>query len=340
MSDLAFPFAGTLFVFAVTVPLWTLGARAALAATTRGPAPHGRAGSSLVHALLLSPVLGPVLWLVSAAAHQTEADAATAPCAVDHLAPDLCSDVAWFGACLLGVLAVALARRGMLSRHDDAEARPPLPPDDPATRRVRRIAAEHGVEVPVQVVSSAAVAMATRGLLRPRIEIDAGLLARLDDAELGAALLHEREHARSHDPLRILLAQATLALNPARSLLGGHYARWSLAREIDCDRGAVAAGADPLALARSIVVAAAPVAPRGAFAALGGTGLAGVRLRVFLLTDPTGPKTARGASTHAGLAVATAVATLLLLPHLLGTAPLDALHTHAEAMLAALLGAR
>ncbi len=45
-------------------------------------------------------------------------------------------------------------------------------------------------------------------VVQPRVGITAGLLARLDDQELAAVLLHERHHLRRRDPLRYLLLQA------------------------------------------------------------------------------------------------------------------------------------
>jgi Zn-dependent protease with chaperone function len=49
------------------------------------------------------------------------------------------------------------------------------------------------------------------GLLRPRIAITAGLVERLDDAELAAVLAHEGEHVRRRDPLRYLLLETLTA---------------------------------------------------------------------------------------------------------------------------------
>jgi hypothetical protein len=41
------------------------------------------------------------------------------------------------------------------------------------------------------------------GLLKPRVYISTGALAQLDEPSLNAVLLHEREHARRYDPLRL-----------------------------------------------------------------------------------------------------------------------------------------
>ncbi len=78
------------------------------------------------------------------------------------------------------------------------------------------------------------------GLLRPRIAISAGLMARLDDAELAAVLLHERHHLRRRDPLRYLLLHALttgLFLVPLAPMVH----RWLETRiELAADRAALA----------------------------------------------------------------------------------------------------
>jgi bla regulator protein blaR1 len=45
------------------------------------------------------------------------------------------------------------------------------------------------------------------GLLRPRIYISRGALARLDSSQLDAVVAHEAHHARRRDPLRIFIAR-------------------------------------------------------------------------------------------------------------------------------------
>ncbi len=60
------------------------------------------------------------------------------------------------------------------------------------------------------------------GLLRPRVYVSTGALELLDDAALYAVLLHERRHARCHDPLRLatgrVLARALFFMPGLREL--------------------------------------------------------------------------------------------------------------------------
>jgi len=60
----------------------------------------------------------------------------------------------------------------------------------------------------VCVVGSARAMAFCAGLLRPRIYLSEGALARLRPAELDAIVVHEAHHAARRDPLRILVARA------------------------------------------------------------------------------------------------------------------------------------
>ncbi len=60
----------------------------------------------------------------------------------------------------------------------------------------------------VTVIASARAMAFCGGLLRPRIYVSEGALARLRPAELDAIVVHEASHASRRDPLRILVARA------------------------------------------------------------------------------------------------------------------------------------
>jgi Peptidase family M48 len=60
----------------------------------------------------------------------------------------------------------------------------------------------------VKVIASARALAFCGGLLRPRIYLSEGALARLGPAELDAIVVHEAHHAARRDPLRILVARA------------------------------------------------------------------------------------------------------------------------------------
>jgi hypothetical protein len=127
------------------------------------------------------------------------------------------------------------------------------------------------------------------GLLRPRIYLSTGALLALDDEELRAVILHERDHQLRRDPLRILVARVlseALFFLPLLRRLRDRYA--SLA-ELAADEAAVRRLGDRAALASALpafgdrpragtVVGVAPERvdpPSGTVRALGAAGVAG-----------------------------------------------------------------
>jgi Zn-dependent protease with chaperone function len=335
MSELFFPVVGALIVFFVAVPLLTLASRGIVTAL---PTPRDRmtAQESPWRLLLIvGPTLGPLIWLISASIHQSEAGAALAACVVDHLGGELCGDVVLFGLILLSVLGYGVLRRARRGC-DQAPAGPELSDAEAAIARVRdacrRSRSLCRFAPRVRVVRGGGAPACTRGVLRSRIELEAGLVMRLDDDELEATLLHEAEHAHAWDPCCFFVAQVALSINPLGRLLASELARYHFAREALCDKRAVQRGADPLALARSIVCVAAPASAADApvVPALGGHGIGGVRLRVQLLLGyaarPPGP-----VRRQAPVGTLTALVTLLALwPHVMGAGALDVFHRSIE----------
>jgi beta-lactamase regulating signal transducer with metallopeptidase domain len=155
--------------------------------------------------------------------------------------------------------------------------------------------------------------------------------ATLTDAMLAAALSHEREHVRALDPLRYLLLELALHVNPVgRWLLTTHAARWTDAREAHCDREAVLGGAEPLPLAQALLKAARPgpvLVP-----ALAPNSLAVLKLRVSLLLAFAERHPRRHCRDgQATIPIAFALLLIaMLLPHQTGTQALDALHVSIE----------
>jgi hypothetical protein len=98
----------------------------------------------------------------------------------------------------------------------------------------------------VLVVPNARPLAFCAGLLRPRVYVSTGSLARLTEAELAAVVAHEAHHAARRDPLRILVARA---IGDAYSL-GALPRREQALAELAADDAVVRTrGAAPLASA-------------------------------------------------------------------------------------------
>jgi hypothetical protein len=340
MSEFLSSILGAGLVLGLAVPLATLAAKAILVARWRGSSDPRRHGSLLTFLLLVAPSLGAIVWFVSAALHLSEPGGAHGVCALDHEGVAACVDALLFAALLSGLVATALThgwwRVASRMRHHGRR----MTSTDAETVRLLRVCQSHprlrDLCRRVFALEGGEHVICTRGLLRPVIEVDGSLMARLDDRALTAALLHEAEHYGDRDPLRYLVASVSVALNPCGFLLRQELKRWRAAREVVCDEWAVRRQADPLSLAEALVAVARLNPPARAFAVgLGGPDLGLLRLRVHLLVDYASRPPGRPAVAPAcfGLCAAFGV---LVLPHLLGAWPLDLAHAAVEQALAAL----
>lgn len=211
--------------------------------------------------LLVTPVLLPVLWLLGGASHLAEPGRVH-----QHLLGGVCSAPLLYLGLVLAPLVVVGAALWLRPSPQRSWAPLPRVARELCGGRVRLVRGDD---------------LCTRGLLRPRVELGEDLAARLQPAALESALRHELQHVRRHDPLRSLLLEVCLRLNPAAPLLAVAAQRWRDDREEACDREAVASGAGPLDLAEALVQAARPqqrLVPH-----LGSCELRSLRRRVHLL---------------------------------------------------------
>ena len=162
------------------------------------------------------------------------------------------------------------------------------------------------------IVGGREIVFAVAGLVRPRILVSAGALATLDDAELAAALDHERGHIARHHRFVLLTATALSAIGCM--VPGTRRAAREIAfhLERDADRFALRRRNDRLALASVICKSATAAAP-ATLPAVVSLGSAGVRERLGQLLEEQ-PRRARPATAAAlnALAAAMVAVTLIL----------------------------
>jgi hypothetical protein len=162
------------------------------------------------------------------------------------------------------------------------------------------------------IVSGPEVAFAVAGIVHPRIVVSAGALASLDDAELAAALDHERGHIVRHH--RFVKLTAAVLSGIGWMIPGTRRAASEIAfhLERDADLWSLGRRNDRLALASVICKAAAGARPSGS-PALVGLGETGVRERLGQLLDDQPRRSAypTGAALNV-LAFAMVALTLLL----------------------------
>lgn len=171
------------------------------------------------------------------------------------------------------------------------------------------IAERLGIRDRLDLVDEAGAEVFCYGLLRTRILLTTGLLARLSVDEVEAVLYHERHHLERRDPLRTWLWTMLDALCWWAEV-GREDARTQ--RELAADRAAIAAGRRH-ALARALLkLLTAESTPRGNHARLAITGLSVTDARIDQLVQPELAPTIR--VSRGGLFLfpaATVLATLL-----------------------------
>jgi hypothetical protein len=273
----------------------------------------------------------PLAWFFSAGLHQVESGESVLACLFVHDAATLCYDSGLFALALGAVVATRSLRviRGSAGAHAAEAATNVL------RGRLERILESQPVLRPLRgrvvPTGAAGFSIGTFGWFRPRVFVGTSFASRLTDDMLAGALGHEAAHVRSLDPLRYLVLELALAVNPVgRFLLEPHARRWYSAREVHCDREAVIRGCRPLSLADAIVRAARPGALE--FVPLGAPDMRALELRIGLLLAFAEQRPARCCRLGPS-ALPTAGALLLLallLPHGAGTGALDAVHRGAE----------
>ncbi len=335
MKELVFPVVAFLFLFLLVIPAATLVSKGLLSLLRRR-APTAAFGSAVPYLLVVVPTFAPIAWFLSAALR--DAGSPLAACLWDHGSVD-CHDSLLFA----GVLGVALTVSGLRNLTSVRRAQRVAVAEPQAFSRIARICAAHPTLARhgriVHVVTGAEQVLCTRGLVRPRIEIDVRLLRLLGDDALEAALLHEVEHVRGLDPLRYAMAAAALTLNPLAKLLRPELEAWRFGREAACDRASVGGGGNALALAFALVKAAGDRSRPGPVAALNASGIERVKARIALLLEYTERLPAHHCPRWSSNAVAMLfVALILAFPRAWGATHFDQLHRGIEESAARALG--
>lgn len=335
MSEVVFPVLGAALVIALVLPATALAARLMLAALDRLTPIGGAPWLALRYGVLVAASALPIAWFASAAAHQAESGRSVLACLLQHGDDAACVEPRLFSLTLLGAMLLMALPTLVRALRDGAVIRAARREGSDAriTALIDATPALASLRGRVYVLRGLHDAIASRGLLRGVVLVRAEWLASLDDVAVAAALAHETEHVRNHDPLRYLLLSLSAVISPLGSLiLRRDVRRWIAAREMQCDRLAVSRGADPAALAQALVVAARPPMRAAVAATLVPPDLRALELRVEMLLA-YGEHPPREIDEAGAPVLRLAFALLIVviaLPHGGETAALDALHVGTE----------
>lgn len=201
--------------------------------------------------------------------------------------------------------AAAFARTllGSIREARVLSALPLRPIDDPQLASVARASGTGRIStLPASQPSAFCI-----GLLRPRVVLTDGLLARLDRDEQAAVVWHEGVHARGYEPLKCLLARLAIRTFFWMPVLGELLDRYLLARELHADHRATV-NTSRRALAGALAEVAGHPTPAAA------VGLAEFSAaRIDRLFDPAAPLPALVRIRSVALTIGSTTALLLAL---------------------------
>ena len=129
---------------------------------------------------------------------------------------------------------------------------------------LRVLRREHRNGIAFRLVQDAVPQAFCIGLARPRIYVSTGALAELSAAELHAVLVHERQHRRRKDPLRLMMLRVLEHALPFLPGLPRIADRYAALAEVAADEAALARTGDRRSLARALVMFGARGQPAGA----------------------------------------------------------------------------
>lgn len=187
-------------------------------------------------------------------------------------------DLPPLGLAVLTMLAAGIATAAVRTSRLLQRTRRLCAPDrvaDPP-RRLLAIAERAGVSEALHYVRDPRLLAYCVGVRDPRVVISDGALRRLRDDELEAVLLHEAEHLRRRDPLRVLFARTLAALFVGLPLIEWLTLRFETAKELDADRAALRVLGDPAPLAGALLALGTPA--DGAPLAIGAWSLTAARI--------------------------------------------------------------
>lgn len=239
-------------------------------------------------------------------------------CLLLPVADDLAAHVASYAFLLAIGAGLASGLRTLVRQHRQTRLllRACLAAPSRRHRAAESVARRLGLRGRLDVVDVAAPLAFCYGYLRPRILVSRGLVAALPRRELAALLLHEREHLRQRDPLKVALGKLCASAVFFVPAVGALYRRYLVEKELAADNAAIAAQGSAASLAAALALFLERGAGPGAPALAAGADEALEARLDALLGDPVrlGPQLG-----HVPLLGSATIILLALLPLLVAT---------------------
>jgi len=331
MNELLFPL-GTLFLLSgVIIPILSLLTRIRIGYFQRNHPSFQSLHTNRLLFWLLLPTALPIVWIVFSIVHLGYSDVVHTShesiCLLNH--EQFWTDEAILLTIMMGISLIFAIRIYLEELHQSSVAPVHNPMLESRIHHIRQ-KLTIGSGSKVLLIKQAKFAAQSVGIIQPKVLLSAEWVAQIDDDMLEATLLHEFAHHHSGDLWTGACLKLGLLMNPSAKLLQPSTAIWLQSRELMADQKALSYGANPLALAQSIVNAIRwqrqnPLQlHQDVHFCLSPSNTSLLKLRLLHLMDstPSTPMPSKPASVLWMLGLLC----LLSLPHLLSIDLLDALH--------------
>ena len=206
-------------------------------------------------------LIGSIVWsthhllLAGAPAYAAGGAWPSASCLLLPLADDLAPHLASYAFMLAALAGATAGARVVLrqARSTRTLLEACLAVRSPQSRVVDLLARRLGLQGHIDVVEVGEPIAFCYGFLRPRVLVSTGLFDLLPPRELEAVLLHEREHLRRFDPLKMALGKLLVSTGFFVPLLGALYRRFLVEKELAADRAVIAEHGDEVSLSSALI---------------------------------------------------------------------------------------
>ena len=254
MNELLFPLGTILLLSGVIIPFLSLLTRIRIGYLQQNHPSFESLHSNRLLFWLLLPTALPIVWIVFSIVHLGYSDVVhtshEAICLLNH--NQFWTDEAILLIIMIGISLIFSVR---IYLEELRQSRVTLVHNPILESRIHKILQKRtiGSGSNVLLIKQATFAAQSVGIIQPKVLLSADWVEYIDDDMLEATLLHEFAHHHSGDLWTGACLKLGMLMNPSAKLLQPSTAIWLQSRELMADQKAVSYGANPLALAQSIV---------------------------------------------------------------------------------------
>ena len=331
MNELLFPLGTILLLSFVIIPLLSILTQIRIGYLQQHHPSFEKLHTNRLLFWLLLPTALPIVWIVFSVVHLGYSDVVHTShesiCLLNH--HQFWTDEAILLVIMMGIALILSIRIYLEELNQSRVAVIHNPILENRIRKIRQTLSI-GSESNVLLIKKAKFAAQSIGIIQPKVLLSEEWVEQIDDDMLEATLLHEFAHHHAGDLWTGACLKLGILMNPSAKRLQPSTAIWLQSRELMADQKALYYGANPLALAQSIVNAIrwqreqTLISNQDVQFCLSPSNTSLLKLRLLHLTDST--SSTQSPSKSVSVLWMLGLVCILSLPHLLSIDLLDSLH--------------